>query len=71
MKKLDCFPGSCSSLNLSSCVEMEVEQAKNFSVDKVNIDVEGCFSTDELRISKGYYYYTQVIFDGSIFENSS
>ena len=55
---MECFIGSCSTLDLNSCSELSMEV--NVSTVELNVDSDGCFSTDELRVSLEYQNFTKV-----------
>ena len=55
---MECFVGSCSTLDLNSCSEMSNEV--NISTVELSVDSDGCFSTEELRISLEYQHFTEV-----------
>ena len=55
---MECFVGSCSTLDLNSCSELSNEV--NISTVELSVDSDGCFSTEELRISLECHNFTEV-----------
>ena len=53
-----CFFGSCSYLDLSTCKQIPVQE--NISNDPLIIDSDGCFSTVLLRSTTPYQHYKMV-----------
>ena len=53
-----CFWGSCSYLDLSTC--MQINRQENITTQPITTDIEGCFNTNQLRSTADYHQYKLV-----------
>ena len=51
-----CYSGQCDLLNLSTCQQLDRPYT-----DNISYDMEGCFSSSQLRHSYGYHNYQKVL----------
>ena len=58
MNASKCFWGSCSYVNLSTCMQVTVQE--NITTQPISKDIDGCFSTNFLRSTAGYHQYKMV-----------
>ena len=55
----ECFLGSCSFLNLSTCTQDTPQE--NITDEPLSIDQDGCFDNIKLRLTDDYQNYKMVL----------
>jgi hypothetical protein len=53
-----CFWGSCTYLDLSTCTQVSMQE--NITTEPITVDEEGCFSTNQLRATAEYQHFRLV-----------